>query len=227
MASPSLQESLFYRPRTDRLGEPEFNPLLQSLFAPLFDVSAPTYSSYHTDDQLKILPWYKDPVHRSSVLVEHASWRKMYPVQPPAKLDEIILNKYCCCDYWNESLVVAPSHQGEQEAGARMGLIFDSLVAVIDAYDYQHFFIIWGMFPVINADGQDADDSHEWLKDIKEYGKENFGIGNYITIYEQHLEECFGKPYKDEIPTTGLRIRDVQRQTDRMLGNVNLPSFLE
>jgi hypothetical protein len=179
------------------------------------------------ESEIKALPWYKDLDRRGSVLREDASWRKMYPVQPPAKIDEIVLDKYCCWDPWDESLIIADNYQHEQEAGAKMGLVFDALVAVIDVYECTGFFILWGMFPVFKANGQRDEDCYKWLTDKKEYGKENIGLGNYITIYEQHQEERHGAPYKDEVLTTGLRIRDVQRQTDRSYGNVSLPSFLE
>jgi hypothetical protein len=227
---PSLQEALFFRPKTDRLHEPEFNPLLQSLFPPLFDMTAVNYSSMHEEDEIKALPWYKDLNRRSSVLMEDASWRKMYPVQPPAKIDEIVLNASCGCDSVDDSLIIAKNHQHEQEDGAKMGLLFDALVAILDAYDYTGFFIIWGMFPVLKANGQTDDDGHKWLTDRKQHGKEHTGLGNFITMYETHNEECFAIPYTYEIHATGLRIREFQGQQKHSIANgrnADLPSFLE
>jgi hypothetical protein len=151
----------------------------------------------------------------------------MYPVQPPAKIDEVVLDAFCGCDWREQSLVIASN---EQEAGAKMGFVFDALVAVLDAYDETKFTIIRGVFPVLKANGQTDDDGHKWLMGRKKCGKENVGLRNYITIYELHWEECFGVPYTYEVEAAGLRIRDFEGQHKHSVGNgchVNLPRFLE
>jgi len=224
--SSSFQELLFFRVKAGSQDGPKLNPLLRLLFPPLFDISAFVrekndatlgyYAKGHSVKEIYQLPWYKDIVRRKSVLREDASWRKMFPVQPPAKIDELMIEWCCGCARSTESRVIANKYQHEQEAGAKMGLVFDVLVAMMDASGYRGgdgFFIMWGMFPPppVRTDGPyNYYRSFLSMKSVMDYWNGNTHAGNYITIYENHSVECYGNPFAWEGGTscTGLRIKD-------------------
>lgn len=128
----------------------------------------------------------------------------------PAKIDQIVSYVHRGHEYPPEedyqNWVLSHNIRHEQEAGARMWLVYDSLVAALDACTsglrYLGF-IHWGMFP-------GADEHRLWLSGMKlpgEDGKKNLGVGNYITIFECHWQEYL-EPIYHSREVTGLRIGD-------------------
>jgi hypothetical protein len=188
--STSLQQALFFRAKVGAQ-EPQFNPLLQSLFPPMFDSKTVIPSMYeHYIDQIYEMSWYKNIERRKNVLREDASWQRMFPIQPPAKIDKLLFQWSCGCAGGSKSVVLLDKAQREQEPGAKMGFVFDVLVAMLDAYSGEYFFVLWDVSP------------------------RDTGFGNCITMYESHGVECFGDPFPvGRTETTGLRIRDYPAQS--------------
>ena len=151
--SASLQRQLFFKPITTHdAGKetPYWNPPLARLFAPLFSLYRYVDDeSFETFGEMTLY-WDKIPDMRERILRPEASWRRMFPVQPPARLEGIIILDTGCCFPANHSPFRARlgrQHQPLQEPGIRMGMLFD-LVAHISEFNPQSsFYVHWQMFP--------------------------------------------------------------------------------
>lgn len=104
-----LQQKLFFTPiDQDSPTTPEHNPLLKSLFSPLFHPRAALTLpwNWHTISSAEFhsLPWFHDEalLRKEAVLRKEASWRRMYPIQPPSKIAKLRDYSGCGCDYDNE-----------------------------------------------------------------------------------------------------------------------------
>jgi hypothetical protein len=78
--------------------------------------------------EMRELDWFQDPNRRNMVLRKDASWRKMFPVQPPASIDKVVQGEECDGYYLLQHGVITSQFQSIQAQGARMGLIYDILI---------------------------------------------------------------------------------------------------
>lgn len=97
-------------------------------------------------------PWYQNESLRALVLREGASWRKMYPVQPPARLC-MVLEGGGCTDVQAMGTVevgtVNKAFEHLQAPGVRMGLIYDIIIQRVEWNDGASVSIEWRMFNAI------------------------------------------------------------------------------
>jgi hypothetical protein len=118
-ASPSLQQKLFFAPYETR--RPEFNSLLQRAFPSWFD-NVPSNGSKTTlggGESFEKLDWNRDSKTRSAYARPEASWRRMLPVQSPARALRIIVH--------TSSMGGGCTEEGsiKFENGVRMGALYD------------------------------------------------------------------------------------------------------
>ena len=78
--------------------------------------------------------WYQDERLRSVVMREDASWRKMFPVQPPAPISMVLRGGGCTDDGMGtiQHGHITPAFAHLHTPGARMGLIYDILIDEIE-----------------------------------------------------------------------------------------------
>lgn len=192
-------------PRISENTDAQLNPLLQELFPPFF-VLAERPSRWHAfgADKLKELAWYQDKDWQKSVLRPNASWRTMYPVQPPAKIEQVILDGYCCTDRCIvEETTINPALQYSQASGTLMGLLYDVVIQLLDSQSVPSFFVQWHMVP------RTPDPIYHY--DLFE--PEN--LQNKIIVYSPSIKQC-DPDYRQPLPT-GLQIvnRNVSLLDDR------------
>lgn len=155
--SPIIQKALFLAPSTNPNQQPELNPLLASLFPTLFTLTRPK-EPYHLSNLYPIihLPWFSDSTQRERTMRPDASWRKMYPVQPPAKLDLIKIHSHDGCLYKRGTLFPArlgEAYQRQQDEGIRMSLLYDIIVYLESLHSDAKFFVHWRMFRLVGEEG--------------------------------------------------------------------------
>jgi hypothetical protein len=199
-----LQERLFFKPITTRNSPPEFNPVLQKLFPAFFlmgnlviDYTGKTPGA----EELCNSDWFQNNTRREQVLRPEASWRRMFPVQPPARIKTLEEISQCCSEEGFKLGTIAAAFQDIQNEGASMGLIYDLCVHLLEMTEGITFFISWHMFPVpelyyttegVIIDGYD--DSH---------------VENKITLHTFYYFKCMSDRKR---VLTRLKISDVDPQ---------------
>ena len=215
--SPVLQQKLFFQ-AVSHTAEPELNPLLREFFSPFFVVEEVPDSSvngrrFESAIEITTSDWYKDVSRREKVMREEATWRRMFPIQPQARIEKVVRKGGCRCvgnerrtgwvrgEFWDQ----------EKENGVRMGGLWDLVMHVLDTEPLGEFFVEWMMFPVVIKVGDDEWDDPEYEGEIDPIwydgrGWKDGAAGwkhteivpaqrNAITIHNDHSRECFpGSP---------------------------------
>jgi hypothetical protein len=152
--SIKLQQKLFFKPISNNGScEPRMNPVLANIFPVLFTlnkrVDCTDLEFLHTICRLK---WFQNPQSREKMLRADASWRHMFPVQPPTKLEVIKINtheKAIGSRFRAFDARIGSQYDQLQSEGLRMGLLYD-LVTQLDAmHPDPTFFVHWQMFPLV------------------------------------------------------------------------------
>lgn len=212
-SSPAIQQKLFFAPVPETPGRtPELNPLLSALFPPFFALNKPIDpADLHSLRSIYRLDWFDDPFYRERILRPDASWRLMYPVQPPAKLDMINIYSYdscVICRFPRVRAKLGDEYEKLQGTGMRMDLLFD-LVTLLDSnHEFPAFFVHWQMFPLRPArpdlgnpfqgkEGSGLGQVADWKDgNPAEYGplisNEQDTLQNTITIHYNHDSLCGG-----------------------------------
>jgi hypothetical protein len=170
-----LQRKLFFQPAPERTSQqPQLNPLLEDLFPTFLKNRVP--AEYADVYEIKDAPWFEGhyssapKIHeqnwfcvmensrRAAILRPEASWRRMFPIQPPARIAEIDLGSLCCTNNIHHSVGELPS--GDQQDGARMGLIFDMVVSGLDTNANSSFRIQWHMFKTSAKEQESLKNEH-------------------------------------------------------------------
>ncbi|KAK2804698.1 hypothetical protein FQN50_006538 [Emmonsiellopsis sp. PD_5] len=211
--SPTLQQTLYLHPLpnpTNAVLNPTLNPLLLPLFPTLFTLTnRPPYPHFLNPHGLTEMSWAQDARKKSAVLRPTASWRRMFPVQPPARIDVIKRRGYCClyrmvrrdARIRDEFEYLQGGDGGG--GGARMGLIYDLLVDGLERWADGRFFVRWHMF--VARDGEGWEGERRRLLRNKGYdevgGKGGRGGGklleNRITLYCRFSEKCWNRDVKE------------------------------
>ena len=157
--SSSLQQKLFFQPELPSfIFSPHFNPLLEALFPPLFNVCPrASWEAWNFDGWgLRDLSWTRENSRRAAILHRDASWRKMFPVQPPAKITYLQEEVPCCTNrIWEHVGILSAEFERLQESGIRMGLLYDLVAHMVDGVECGVFLIDWKMFrPIHSKDGE-------------------------------------------------------------------------
>jgi hypothetical protein len=159
--SPSLQQKLFFKPAT--YATPIFNPLLMALHPDMFPI-----------DEARLvcgpnLAWVGTS-REDAVLRGGASWQRMFPVQPPPKLDQIIIQELRPCndDARTISGGISPWLECPQSIGIRMGWLYRITVHERDrsyAPEASGWHVVhrlrWNMFPPTEAKPKDETEGSE------------------------------------------------------------------
>ena len=144
LSSCSLQEALFFRPRSRlRTSSCVPNSLLRKKFPPFFDPCADGEHSsfgrfFASETQFEDLEWNRGPEKRKAYARKEASWRRMLVAQPPRtsmRVFETIVGQA------GESNRVG---RLEIEKGLRMGTLYDLAQAAV-AVPLTAFAVLWGV----------------------------------------------------------------------------------
>ena len=189
--SPALQRNLFFLPTSNADQEPEFNPLLREVFSPLIpeyknEKNEPFSGHKCLEDLYKELNWYQDEYLRRRVLSPEASWRRMFPVQPPPQLEAIYVDGGCSCFYQAKLGVIREHFLYLQERGVTMGFLWDVAIHVLDEQCYMEprLFLYWHMFPFVPDEKLHDGDYKEWV--------DGFGPRrNAVTVTLALPDECY------------------------------------
>ncbi|CAH0058219.1 unnamed protein product [Clonostachys solani] len=205
--SPAIQQRLFLSPVLAGT-PPQLNPVLAALFPVFISLKRPvdTNQFYQLHDTIGKQEWYRNESHRHKVLRPDASWRRMFPVQPPAKLEEVRIFSHDWCLYRagrRTRARLGRDLQPIQEPGIRMGLLYDLVVHFNSLHPDPEFYIHWEMFPLQPG-------KEEWQEELSPYDdgmgavktdyyplflRENLNEGQQkiqhkITLYYQHDALC-------------------------------------
>jgi hypothetical protein len=150
--SPTLQQKLFFKSRARKSpkDKPEFNPLLEALFPPFFDLEAfSDYKAMHNRFSIVKMQWEGNFEACSKMLDPKATWRNMFAVQPAAKLSMVVRRLHMPFTRRKEfSEVVGtignPLHRNDPQT---MGMIYDLVHGTgVDQYFKLSFYARWHMF---------------------------------------------------------------------------------
>lgn len=197
--STVLQQRLFFVPDPTRT-TPELHPILKRRFPALFSLKKPDEVLYFHDfsEATRKLDWFTDENYRERMIREDASWRRMFPVQPPAKLESIkIWSHHFCVNRLGHCVPAQLGSQCQhlQETGIKMGLLYDIVVHFHSAMTLPRFYIHWQMFPTEGEGPRDRDDIEDTggFEDLYPLGTEKRELENSITFYYQHAAYCDGR----------------------------------
>ena len=145
------------------------------------------------------------------MLRKDASWRRMFPIQPPAGIEGVVTNGWCCCyEEYERRGVISNKFQYLQEHGATMGLLYDVSVLLIDSHADGWFFVRWGMFLLLprEEEGDGVGSQVGGVVDREDCGKgRRTELRNEITIFELHNERCIN----DTITPSGLELVEFEK----------------
>jgi hypothetical protein len=200
--SPALQQHLFLAPAPFRDGQtPRMNPLLAELFPSLFDLKMPrTLSGWDNSGMLSELGWLEDQNAQSKMFHPEASWRSMYPVQPPAKVNSF---QFCyedgCVykDYGPFYCQIGQAYQHIQQRGLTMGSLFDLVVYLDSLHSVSCFYVHWRMFPLQEDTRAEA---NNW-RDFRKLFRPSTEAAHSLTLYHMHASLCDQRP-EDELNIT-------------------------
>jgi hypothetical protein len=208
--SALIQQRLFLAPAPPTT-PPRLNPVLTPLFPPLFSLKRPkTTAMLNSLGRISSYQdWFLDPFYREVFLRPEASWRKMYPVQPPSKLTSVRIYPYDGCIPSRYSTMVATlgsEHKHIQDGGLTMATLWDLLAYMDTLQPLVTIFLHYRMLPLENGveawhvltdpelDPLGLDDDtigdQEDYRDIQTGSKPE--IDNGITLYYNYELECGG-----------------------------------
>ncbi|QDS73220.1 hypothetical protein FKW77_003277 [Venturia effusa] len=137
--SPSIQKKLFLQPDQDASGDPQLNSLLRELFPSLFRTQCAAGRGFQCPDEKEMVsikqlmkePFFLNPEKRARVLQEDASWRKMFPVQPPARIGRMVEGNGC--EFFESAIFgsLSPSFSHMNDPGVRMGFVYDYFIQLL------------------------------------------------------------------------------------------------
>ncbi|RDW63225.1 uncharacterized protein DSM5745_10336 [Aspergillus mulundensis] len=178
----TLQQKLFFEPTRSHFQSTKefpvtFNPLLQELFPafypddenrklqdedededededPCIGTSCPL--SQNAPAVLREQAWFVDERTRQAVLRPEASWRRMFPSDPPPRLGciEMWLGGCCCGGNVISASLSTPFDGTNREQGIRMGMLWDAVFFVVDDNPSGGFSVRWWRDPQV----QDEDE---------------------------------------------------------------------
>jgi hypothetical protein len=197
--SPALQQHLFLKPAPFRDSEaPRINPLLAALFPRLFDFEVPgSRYSWESSHYMRSMHWYQDETTRRKILQTDASWRHMYPVQPPAKLGSLEVRSQDTClqmDFGPYYGRLAEAYQHIQKPGLTMGSLFDILICLHNLHAWPSFFVHWRMFPLQRGTPDPPESASDSGMGVEDLFNLDDVLDHSITLYHLHWSLCDGYP---------------------------------
>lgn len=144
------------------------------------------------------------------MLREEASWRKMFPIQPPAPITGLVDNSTCGC-WTDDGEGVVKQGLQDMSTGARVGLLYDIVVELIDSGASGGMYIHYNQSSKPGAlEGEEEGGTlpNGRMLRLYEHGKSIEGKGE-IEILVINYRECYEEK-KEAI--TGLEIRNKRRR---------------
>ncbi|KAL3464790.1 hypothetical protein BJX64DRAFT_253794 [Aspergillus heterothallicus] len=228
LSSRRLQQRLFLLtpracPQPEASANIEINPLLQQMFPEFFiHLDIPFWGTqddpdgdlsrrhrrtmeYNRNIVLKNQQWYTDSATREAVLRPEASWRRMFPSHPPPRLGRFHSEHYGCQCGGGDVLKSHLNPKYEKfncDPGARMGLIWDAVMFVMDDFPVGDFSVSWWRrMGKGEGEGKNwtlemlVDSEHGWecYRASEAYEPSGFKISNHDDImdyadYEDYME---------------------------------------
>ncbi|KFA55633.1 hypothetical protein S40293_10282 [Stachybotrys chartarum IBT 40293] len=201
--SSHLQRKLFLTAAAnDGRCDPRLNPLAKALFPSLFLQKQPSsWAALPPHRALTNMGWCKDAAKREKMLYPDASWRRMFPVQPPAKLKYIVAIDYDACV--NCSFLGCKARLGRrlqhfQEDGLRTGILWDVVVRLHLLHPRPKTFVLWEMFrldppadPEEEKKQQMEEEGENYIDDGWSYCQSKHGnAGNALFNKNRALRHC-------------------------------------
>ncbi|KAL2833484.1 hypothetical protein BJY01DRAFT_239519 [Aspergillus pseudoustus] len=206
LSSRRLKHKLFLQtprscPQPEASTNIEFNPLLQDMFPGFFahletldwgnvdDAPAGRipprwdYSVQRTPRELSLeeQEWYRTPTKREAVLRPEASWRRMFPSHPPPRLVDFQSAHVGCSCGGAETLISRLTRQYERfnrNPGARMWLIWDAVMHVLDDFPDGFFSASWWRRTPVTMNNEGADSQGKtWILEL--------------AVNTEHFWECY------------------------------------
>jgi len=206
---------------SDRDHDPGFDPFLQSLFLQFFDLTE--YEGKHGDYEpgaIYNLEWYKDADRRRRILHPEASWRRIFPVQPLARIEHVTPRGGCyCIDVERREGAIRDDFQILQENGAMMSFIWDVTVHFMNAVPESNFFVQWYMLPQVPTD-EDEDEMDVDINVVEDSdGSLRVVTENKITIQIGHSFSCYpSQPVPCELKAVGCDPRIIECENEGLEG---------
>lgn len=205
-SSPTLQAALFFRPLPttavrnpdDNQADPPitFNPLLKKVFTPWFRADRKVHRG-GGPKVMKTMSWTSDPSTRNAVLRSTATWRRMFPTQPPKTSLELLGKKCINSGYYEvNGFLNRPLPEG-----IKMGLLYDLGYTAMRVH-YSGFAIDWAPSPVPVQEGTGTGTQHVSKRIV-------MNTDHYSKLHEQSI--LLGDEWKSEAhEEVFLRVREVQ-----------------
>ena len=179
-----LQRKLFFQPKPYIPSEEaQYNLILRKKFGPWFAKNGPKAVQYGKD--IKPLDWNSSEQACDAFARKEASWRRMYPVQPPATTLKVVKRTY----YMRGHHYVRGSVDFPE--GVKMGVLYD-LVQENIWKPITCFAMEWHMFPV----AEDARRDDDGKSDEESNGNVDSDVGKShsdrkcITLHISHTVQC-------------------------------------
>jgi hypothetical protein len=167
------------------------------------------------------LSWFLDEKKREQVLRPDASWRRMLPVQPSAKIGKVVVFEYCTCHFCSSYTGFTTTDEDSKvvkrkmSKGVRMGFIYDLVVYMLETFPPDSGIEIrWRMFPIISSQLQDRDDipNQNLAENEDEMAIKPSNLCNQIDIYESHEGGCGSEKHREAPIDTGLKVKGVEEE---------------
>jgi hypothetical protein len=190
--SPRLQEALFLRAKQPRkegsCAKAEVNRLLQEVFPPFFEIEKSENNHSHqglpfpTEAQSRT--WNERIEISEPLLRKEASWRGMFPTQPPPKLNIVERASQFSCSERRGKL---PGQSFESQL-ARMGNIYDYVERAMANEDTSFFCLHWHALGTSGASGSLQHGAHGFADFLRSHGGEE--VKDEVTIYTRAYLSC-------------------------------------
>ncbi|KAL2843909.1 hypothetical protein BJY01DRAFT_264108 [Aspergillus pseudoustus] len=235
--SPLLQKQLFFQPTSIR---PFFEEDQRVNLNPLIKILSPSFAKMetlprcpnghfrghgdeHGEREMRSQTWFQSEERKKAFLRPEASWRRMFPSDPPPRLRRMTAHLLGCgCgsretlrgrlgkDYWHLN----------SDPGARMGLIWDVIVFLLDDLPAGEFFLSWERKIKTGEDGRkrwtleiDIETEHSWLCWAAEeaYKPSGLRVMEYDDLIEyKEYVGCKGNLRKSEAVPLSVQRRDIK-----------------
>jgi hypothetical protein len=196
-----LQQHLFFCPLPSPKHEnkssqpPHFNPLLQTSFPSWFTNKS---TRFGRGDQFETLPWKDSPKRVEAYMRKGASWRKMLPIQPPAKNFEVVKHSH----YQMGNKV--QKGQVRFEDGVRMGVLYDYAYETVRR-PISSFSMKWQIDPALDEKSRDGEPEYLGNLDDGDEGERKGSVDEVVMTTHYTFQCCVGMDddVKEEMRSEG------------------------
>lgn len=170
--------------------------MLNSLFPSFFNAPKDLNPQVTIDSLKQDGAWFENPTRREPILRKGASWRRMHPIQPAAKIADVIrdLDCYMCGpDLRVETGQIMDESGDIQGRGVTMGFLWDLVVNLLDKHSDVIVSIDWRLLSLdrrlLSLDWRlkDQDENEEISVDAVAGIPRTIPVQNTIVIYSDYF----------------------------------------